>query len=118
MVVGVGIDIVSVDRIEAAVRRRPRILERLFRSEERERSDVRSLAVRFAAKEAARKALGRRLSGTLWRDVYVVGGHGTAPRLVLEGTMLRAAQTLGVTAVHVSLSHEGKMAVAMVVMEG
>lgn len=115
---GVGVDVVSVDRIERAVARHPRLLDRVFRPEELVDHDPRSLAVRFAAKEAARKALGGHLSGVRWRDAYVVGGRGVPPKLVLDGTMSSAAQAVGVTSVHLSLSHERGLAVALVVMEG
>lgn len=115
---GVGVDIVSVDRIERAVARHPRLLDRVFRPEELADQIPRSLAARFAAKEAARKALGVHLSGVRWRDAYVVGGRGSVPKLVLEGTMSTAAQALGVTSWHLSLSHERGLAVALVVMEG
>lgn len=117
MVVGVGVDIVLVERLEDALRRRPRLRERIFHPDEIGRGDIRSLAARFAAKEAARKALGRRLSGIRWQDAHVAGGRGEPPRLLLEGAMLAAARALGIQNVHLSLSHEKGLAIAMVVME-
>ncbi|MDA8346904.1 MAG: holo-ACP synthase [Thermaerobacter sp.] len=121
MVLGIGVDLVSVTRVERALSRRPALRERLFRPEELgppdAQGEMRSLAARFAAKEALRKALGASAQGGAWRDVFVSGGRGAPPRLELAGDWLAAAASLGATAWHLTISHERDYAVAMVVIE-
>ena len=75
-----------------------------------------SLAARFAAKEALAKALGAP-SGLSWQDAEVEVEDSGRPHLVLRRTVLAAAQALGVDHVHLSLSHDGGLAVAFVVLE-
>jgi holo-[acyl-carrier protein] synthase len=111
VIVGVGVDVVSVGRMRAALERTPRIVERVFTGAERavasERgSPAASFAVRFAAKEACRKSIGMPIP---WRDVEVTGGGGRPPRLrVRDRDDLRF---------HVSLSHDGDQAIAVVLAE-
>lgn len=110
-----GVDIVEIDRIEAAVARfGSRFLERLFTPAEMEQSGGRtqSLAARFAAKEAAIKALGVRVP---WRDVEVVREAGGRPRLLLHGRARSFARQIGAGTWAVSLSHSRQHAVAVVV---
>lgn len=116
MIVGIGVDVVDVARFTAALERTPRLVERLFVPDERP-LPPRSLAARFAAKEAVAKALGT--PGDLrWHDAWVVGGQGRPPELRVAGTVVARAAELGVGSWHVSLSHDGGVAVAMVVAEG
>ncbi len=121
LVLGVGVDLVSVARVEQALSRRPSLRQRIFRPEELgplgAEGEPRSLAARFAAKEALRKALGTSVQGGAWRDVFVSGGRGAPPILELRGRWLEAARSLGATAWHLSISHERDYAVAMVVIE-
>ena len=116
MIVGVGIDVVDVARFVRQVQRTPKLLERLFGDGERG-LPAESLAARFAAKEAVAKALGA--PGDLrWHDAEVcVGEHGR-PHLEIRGTVAGRAAQLGVTAWHVSLSHDGGIASAVVIAEG
>ena len=115
MIVGVGIDVCEVDRFEDALRRTPGLAERLFTEAEQGRP-VASLAARFAAKEAVAKALGAP-PGLSWHDAEVVTEESGRPRLVLRGSVLAVAETLGVTGVHVSLSHDSGVAAAIVLLE-
>ena len=122
MIIGVGIDVVPVDRFAESLVRTPGLRDRLFTVEEQRtpRGAARtgeSLAARFAAKEAVAKALGA--PGDLrWHDAEVtVGDHGR-PHLTVRGTVAGRAAQLGVTSWHVSLSHDGGIASAMVVAEG
>lgn len=115
-VVGVGIDVVDVDRFAVSLARTPALRERLFTPGERGLPDV-SLAARFAAKEAVAKALGAP-SGLAWHDAEVVREDSGQPRLVLRGTVRARADELGVSGVHVSLSHDGGIATAVVVLDG
>ena len=121
MIVGVGIDVVLVERFEAAIARTPLLAERLFTEAER-RTDSgnprspESLAARFAAKEAVAKALGAP-RGLAWHDCEVVSDSDGRPWLTVAGTVADAATELGVKRWHVSLSHDGGIASAMVVAE-
>src|SRR4051794_39831404 len=89
--------------------------ERLFTQDERGRPDE-SLAARFAAKEAVAKAIGAP-TGLSWHDVEVHAEDSGRPRLAVTGAVAEAASALGVAHWHVSLSHDGGIAVAMVVAE-
>lgn len=115
MIVGVGIDVAEIERFSRALRRTPALAERLFT--ERERGlPARSLAARFAAKEALAKALGAP-RGLLWTDAEVVSGPDGKPSLKVTGTVAAAARKAGVTTWHLSLSHDGGIATAMVIAE-
>ena len=122
MIVGVGIDVVSVARLATALSRTPSLRARLFTAAEQrtpsgtERSGE-SLAARFAAKEALAKALGAP-GDMLWHDAEVVVGERGRPHLEVRGTVAQRAAELGVTSWHVSLSHDGGLASAVVIAEG
>jgi holo-[acyl-carrier protein] synthase len=115
MIVGVGIDVAEIERLSRALRRTPALADRLFT--ERERGlPIRSLAARFAAKEALAKALGAP-RGLLWTDAEVVTGPDGRPSLEVTGTVADAARKAGVTRWHLSLSHDGGIATAIVIAE-
>ncbi|MGI8534981.1 MAG: holo-ACP synthase [Mycobacteriales bacterium] len=122
MIVGVGIDVVQVSRLERALERTPRLAERLFTAGERVTTDQgiarrsESLAARFAAKEAVAKALGAP-GGLRWRDAEVVSDPSGRPRLLLHGGVAEEAAAQGITAWHLSLSHDGGVATAVVIAE-
>ena len=116
MILGLGVDLVDIGRFEASVLRTPGLLPRLFTDGER-RLPVRSLAARFAAKEALAKALGAP-RGLHWLDAVVVREASGAPRLEVTGTVAARADALGVTRLHLTLTHDGGMACAVVVAEG
>lgn len=115
MIVGIGTDLCVIERFEAMLARRPGITERVLTPGERS-LPVRSQAARFAAKEALAKAL-RSPGGLRWLDAEVVTDQAGAPAFVLTGTVARAAAALGVSRVHLSLSHDGGLATAFVVCE-
>lgn len=117
----VGIDVVLVDRFARALQRTPLLAERLFTGAERvtpsgNPRSPESLAARFAAKEAVAKALGAP-TGLHWHDCEVVSDPDGRPWLTVSGTVATAAAALGVDRWHVSLSHDGGIASAMVVAE-
>lgn len=115
MIVGIGVDVVDMARFERAVSRTPKLLERLFTEHERGRP-VRSLAARFAAKEALIKALGG--PGTLrWHDMEVVNDEHGNPGFALRGATADEAAARGVTRVHLSMSHDAGIATAYVITE-
>ena len=116
MIVGVGIDVVQVARLERALTRTPRLRERLFTQAEQEAGRVESLAARFAAKEAVAKALGAP-AGLRWHDAEVVQQEGSRPRLLVRGTVAQEAAAQGIATWHLSLSHDGGVATAVVVAE-
>lgn len=113
MIRGVGVDVCAIARFEEP---RPGVLERLFNESERTGSPA-TLAGRFAAKEAIAKALGAP-QGLGWRDCTVARLESGQPVLELSGSVAARAAELGVTATHVSISHDGGVAVAVVVCEG
>ena len=115
-VIGVGIDVVDIERFAESLDRTPNLAERLFTPAERELQPA-SLAARFAAKEALAKALGA--PGDMhWHDAEVVSESSGRPVFELRGTVLSRANDLGATTVHLSLSHDAGIASAMVVLEG
>lgn len=114
-VIGIGIDVVEVARLGAALSRTPALARRLFTDAERVLALPR-LAGRLAAKEALAKALGAP-TGLQWADAEVIVDAGGRPVLLIEGTVAAAAERLGVRRWHVSLSHDGGLAVAVVVAE-
>jgi holo-[acyl-carrier protein] synthase len=122
VIIGVGIDVVPVDRFAESLIRTPGLRDRLFTAAEQQtpRGAPRtgeSLAARFAAKEAVAKALGA--PGDLhWHDAEVTVGERGQPHLTVRGTVAGRAAQLGVTGWYVSLSHDGGIASAVVVAEG
>ena len=122
-VIGLGTDLVEIDRFRLAMSRRQRLGERLFSDEERAYADrhrdpAPRLAARFAAKEAVMKALGVGLGAFKLRDVEVARRKGGAPELVLRGKAAALADTRGVTGWHLSLTHTDSMAMAVAIALG
>jgi holo-[acyl-carrier protein] synthase len=124
LIFGVGIDIIEVSRIEKQLSRGDdRFQRRLFTDREIaycERKKFKGLhfAARFAAKEAFLKALGTGLSGGLsWKDVEVVNNEAGMPTLRLNGKARLLADELGLTGLHVSLTHVKDTAAAVVIIE-
>jgi holo-[acyl-carrier protein] synthase len=115
VIVGVGIDVVDIGRFTARLAATPRLGERLFTAEELGLRPE-SMAARFAAKEALAKALGAPV-GLRWTDATVVRAADGRPSLRITGTVQARAELLGVTALHVSLSHDAGIASAVVVAE-
>ena len=124
MIVGLGLDIAEIDRIEAAITRHGApFLERVFTPGEvayceRYRNKFERYAARFAAKEAAMKALGtgwRR--GVRWRDIEVTREPSGKPTLRLEGIAKQVAEALGVKNISLTITHSGNWALAEVIFE-
>jgi holo-[acyl-carrier protein] synthase len=116
VIVGVGIDVVQVVRLERALARTPTLAGRLFTDTERQLARVESLAARFAAKEAVAKALGAP-GGLRWQDAEVVTDDTGRPRLRLHGGVAEEAEAQGISTWHLSLSHDAGVATAVVVAE-
>ena len=112
---GIGVDVVDLARFERTLERTPGLASRLFRAGEAGLS-LESRAARFAAKEAFVKAL-RTPAGLSWQDIEVVVDGAGAPSLALHGAAAARVRDLGITAVHLSLSHDTSVATAFVVAE-
>jgi holo-[acyl-carrier protein] synthase len=118
MIVGIGVDMVSVVRLSAALERHPGMAQRVFAEVELVgQPSNESLAGSFAAKEALIKALGT-AAGAALTDIAVIHDGAGAPSLSLSGALQLRARERGVTGSHLSISHDGGMAIAMVVLEG
>ena len=125
MIIGLGVDIAEVDRMQAAIERRGEpFLRRVFTEKERAycerfRNKYERYAGRFAAKEAAMKALGtgwRR--GVRWVDLEVVRQMGGRPTLVLHGEAKKISERMGVKSIAMSITHTAAQAFAQVLFEG
>lgn len=125
MIVGLGVDLVSIARLRRVLDRRgERAMRRFFTDHEaarcsRSRSPEESLAARFAAKEAFYKALGTGVGAAGgWQEVEVVSAATGAPSLRLTGRAAEVARVRGVERIHLALTHTGDTAAAVVVLEG
>jgi len=125
MIVGLGLDIAEIDRIEAAITRHGApFLERLFTPDEiayceRFKNRYERYAGRFAVKEAAMKALGTGWSrGVRWRDIEVMREPSGKPGLRLQGAAREFADRMGVKHISVTITHSGNLALAQVIFEG
>ena len=112
MIVSIGIDIIEVARIREVLLRTPRFAERVFTDAERAYCDSRGAvaaqhyAARFAAKEAALKALQTGWRGGIgWQDVEIASRESGAPYLIFTGQVLEVFEKFGATATHLSISH-------------
>jgi holo-[acyl-carrier protein] synthase len=124
MVLGIGTDMIEIERIEASLERfGERFLDRIFTAGEiaycmRKKNAAESLAARFAAKEAAAKALGTGISrGVNWREFEVRRELSGKPTLHWSGRAGELAAEMGVKRVSLSLTHSRDLAMAVVVVE-
>jgi holo-[acyl-carrier protein] synthase len=124
MIVGLGTDLVEIERLRKSVERfGERFLRRVFTEGEiaycmRKKNFAESFAGRFAAKEAAAKALGTGIShGVSWTEFEVVREPGRRPELALSGRAAAIAASLGVARTALSLTHTREMAMAVVIFE-
>ena len=122
---GIGVDVVQVDRLVKSLERFGKRMEaRLFTDGEleycrRHKDPLPHLAARFAAKEAAFKAIGTGLSaGVGWKQAEVIQPGGEQPRLEFSGAALERFVKLGCRSTHLSITHDGGLAIACVVIEG
>lgn len=115
MIVGIGVDLVDIARFERSLARAPRLLERLFAPAERVLAP-RSLAARYAAKEALIKALGGS-DGVHWTEIEVTPEASGRPWFTLTGSTAEVVAQRGIAVVHLSMSHDAGLATAYVVAE-
>jgi holo-[acyl-carrier protein] synthase len=125
MIVGLGIDVAEVKRIQAVIEAQgERFLQRVYTPDEvtyceKFKNKYERYAGRFAVKEAAMKALGTGWShGVRWVDVEVVRVKGARPTLSLKGEAKKIADALGVKNIAVSITHTAEQAFAQVIFEG
>jgi holo-[acyl-carrier protein] synthase len=121
-IVGIGVDVVEVERVEQLLLRHPRFRERVFTDDEvayceGKARPAQAYAARWAAREACIKALGG-ARGLRWQDIHVEREPTGAPRLGLEGAARRRAGQVGAEQVLVSFSHERSVATAFCVAVG
>ncbi len=124
MIVGTGIDIAEVERVAASIERfGKRFLERVFTPEEiryceSKANKAERYAGRFAAKEAAMKAIGTGWSrGVRWQDVEVTRVPGGRPTMVFHGKAAEFFQKLGAVRAQLSITHTQQLAIAQVILE-
>jgi holo-[acyl-carrier protein] synthase len=122
MIVGVGLDVCSIERMKKALDRHgDRFFSRICSESERQdlagRDVATALAGRFAVKEAFAKALDG-APGVGWHDVEVRKGVTGRPRLDLKGAALALTQKVGVERWHVTITHDAGIAAAVVILEG
>ena len=121
MIVGIGIDVVDVARFERAADRTPALMARLFAESEqfdgKARRPLRSMAARFAAKEALIKAIGDS-TGVRWHDMAVVSDGLRNPSFEVRNALEGIIAARGITSIHLSMSHDAGIAIAYVVAEG
>lgn len=120
--IGIGVDVVEIERFRRSLERTPSMQRRLFTDDElryatAKRDPVPSLAVRFAAREAVMKSLGLGLGAFGFHDVSVARAPSGAPSLVVAGRAAELASEAGVAGWHVSLTHSDLVAVAYVIAE-
>jgi holo-[acyl-carrier protein] synthase len=124
VIISIGIDIIEVARIREVLLRTPRFGDRVFTAAERAYCDSRGVvaaqhyAVRFAAKEAALKALQTGWRGGIsWQDVEISAHESGAPYLIFRGEVLAVFEKFQATATHLSMSHTSEHAIAQVILE-
>ena len=120
--IGIGIDLVDVQRFRKVLKRREKIGARLFTDNELSYchaaiDPTERMAVRFAAKEAVMKALGVGLGGVRFREIEVIKDPSGRPSLTLHGNAAQLAADTGIRRWHLSLSHTSSVAEALVIAE-
>jgi holo-[acyl-carrier protein] synthase len=125
MIIGIGVDIIEIARLEQAISRHgERFISRVFTPREAAYCEATArraerYATRFAAKEAARKAIGAAtpLKALAWHDVEIISSTEGAPQLEFHGHAAELMAALAITRAHVSLSHSAEQAIAFVILE-
>lgn len=121
MIIGSGIDIIELDRIERALQSE-RFVNRIFTVEEqnyclsKKRQALASFAARFAAKEAMIKALNLGEQGAVWKEIEILRKTGEKPEVVLKGYCKKIAADLGVKSIFLSMSHNKNAAIAQIIL--
>jgi holo-[acyl-carrier protein] synthase len=124
VIVSIGIDIIEVERVRETIERTPRFAGRVFTDAERAYCESRGAvaaqhyAARFAAKEAALKALQTGWSGGIsWQDVEISAKESGAPLITFHGRARELYEASGATRAHLSIAHTSVHAIAEVILE-
>jgi holo-[acyl-carrier protein] synthase len=120
-IIGLGVDLADVDRVERVLGKYPRFAERCFTEHEREyafrfANPARRFAARFAGKEAVMKSMGTGWRRIRWTDIEITGGG--KPTVRMSGNAIRRAEMLGVTEVMVTITHTDTSALVMAIAVG
>ena len=120
-ILGLGVDLLDIDRVGRVLKKYPRFAERCFTEHEREyafrfASPERRLAARFAGKEAVMKSMGTGWRRIRWKDIEITGGG--KPTVLMSGNAARRAEMLGVTEVLVTITHTDTDALVMAIAVG
>jgi holo-[acyl-carrier protein] synthase len=120
-IIGLGVDLAEIDRVARVYEKYPRFLERCFTEHEQEYAlrfarPARRLAARFAGKEAVMKSMGTGWRRLRWTDIEITGGG--KPTVRMSGNAARRAEMLGVTEVHITITHTDTTALVMAVAVG
>ena len=120
-IIGLGVDLADVERVEHVLAKYPRFAERCFTEHEREyafrfANPSRRLAARFAGKEAVMKSMGRGWRQIGWRSIEITGGG--QPKVHMSGRAQRRAEALGVTDVLITITHTDTSALVMAIAVG
>lgn len=123
MILGIGSDLIEIDRIDKAVKSTKRFIEKAFTEKEQEfflkkSMKMESIAGNFAAKEALSKALGTGIRGFSLKDIEVLRDDLGKPTITLYNKALQISNKLQVSNIHISISHNKRDAIAYVVLEG
>lgn len=116
MIIGVGVDLVDLSRFENSIEKNPGLIEKIFHTDERDAA-TRTLAGRFAAKEALIKVFGDS-KPMRWHDVRVSKDELGKPEISLFDSTAEYAKSRGIQNLHLSISHDGNFAMAFLVAEG
>lgn len=120
-ILGIGQDLIDIERVASLLERYPRFAERCFTEHEQAYASrftfpARRFAARFAGKEAVMKSMGTGYRRIRWTDIEITGGG--KPTVRLSGTALARAEVLGVEEIHVSITHTDDTAMVLAVAEG
>ena len=123
MIIGTGIDIIEISRMKDAIIRQS-FVHRVFTPREKQYCESRgvqkiaSYAARFAGKEAVMKAFGTGLAGGTLQDIEIILNDKGCPHVELSGQFATLAEEIGVTAIHISLTHAREYAAAQAILWG
>lgn len=120
MIIGVGVDIIEIERIKRAIERNKRFLIKVYSERELEElkgKNIESYAGYFSAKEAVSKALGTGVSNFKWTDIEIIK-ENSVPKIVLNNNVKNIAEQKGIKNIYISISHSKEYATAFAVAEG
>jgi len=123
MIIGIGTDIIEIARVEKAIEKTESFLRKVYTEKEqaaylKNNKKVETLAGLFSAKEAVSKALGTGFRGFSFLDIEILSNDLGKPEVTLYGVAKKLSETLGITRVHVSISHSKSHATSFAIAEG